>query len=164
MPPQASQTLFGWKAMASTVHPSADSGMISFGSPSAGFHSQDVPSVRQQEASVLESGENVRNVIGARGPSAGGRNCPAWLSQMCSRESGLALVTAMYRPSGLHATASGFGIRPAGGRDWPVTVSQTWRAVSHPLLTSRADAPAGDRSRACPACDPWPATSSALRG
>ena len=55
MPPQASHTPLGWKAIASTVQPSVDSGMMSFGSPSAGFQSHVVPSVRQHEASVPES-------------------------------------------------------------------------------------------------------------
>src|SRR4029077_16663647 len=75
IPPHASQILLGRKASASTVPPSDASGIMSVGSPPPGFHNHAVPSVRQHDASDLESGENVRNVIGARGPSAGGCIC-----------------------------------------------------------------------------------------
>src|SRR5437899_4086273 len=129
MPPQASLMPSGWKAMDSTVHPSAASGMISRGSPSFGFHSQAVPSVRQHDANVCESGEKVRSVIGARGPSIGGRSCWVLLSQMCNRESGLAVEKAIQRPSGLLATANGLATAPAGGLDDPVTRSQDRKSV-----------------------------------
>src|SRR5437588_12340412 len=101
MPPQANQEPLGWNATASTVQPSAASGIINVGSPSTGFHSHAVPSVRQQVARASDFCENVAKVIGARGPSTGGRSCWVLLSQKCSRESGSALVTATQRPSGL---------------------------------------------------------------
>ena len=67
------------------------------------------------------------------------------LSQICSRESGSALVTAIHRPSGLQATASGLATWPAGGRfGLRIQVFQAWRAVPPPLLTSSGGSAGAD--------------------